>query len=200
MKRLPSPIWAGIIIAVTLSTALAVGFMAATNQQQSAQIAQLSTNSDALRSQVADLGEHPVAPPADTVTGEPGQPGPTGAKGDKGDRGSDGLDGATGPVGPAGPTGPPGIPGSDGTPGVNGSSGPAGDNGQPGPAGADGAPGQPGADGAPGQPGMDGQPPSLWTFTDALGVTYTCTRTDPFDPASPVYNCTANTPGVGGAQ
>lgn len=58
--------------------------------------------------------------------------------------------------------------------------------------GVDGAPGQPGADGAPGAPGADGasgQPPSSWTYTDGLGFSYTCTRTDPFDASAPTYEC-----------
>lgn len=40
----------------------------------------------------------------------------------------------------------------------------------------------------PGPSGAPGQPPASWTFT--YGSTgYTCTRTVPFDPASPQYTC-----------
>jgi hypothetical protein len=52
-----------------------------------------------------------------------------------------------------------------------------------------GDPGNPGSDGKDGSDGQDGQPPVSWTYTDALGMQHTCTRTDPFDPASPTYAC-----------
>jgi hypothetical protein len=50
--------------------------------------------------------------------------------------------------------------------------GPAGRDGQD---GKDGRDGLPGVDGAPGPPGP---PPSSWTFTDATGITQTCSDTD----------------------
>jgi hypothetical protein len=64
-----------------------------------------------------------------------------------------------------------------------------------GPAGASGAAGQNGTDGAAGAPGAagtdghDGAPPVAWTYTDPIGMQHTCTRTDPFDPAAPTYQC-----------
>lgn len=87
-------------------------------------------------------------------------------------------------VGQAGVNGTAGQPGTDGTPGV------------------DGAPGTPGADGAPGPAGPDGtpgQPPLSWTWSDARD-TYTCTRTDPFDPASPTYTCAPSAPNQGASK
>ncbi|MEO7260245.1 MAG: hypothetical protein ABI047_03145 [Jatrophihabitantaceae bacterium] len=107
--------------------------------------------------------------------------------------------------GPAGSdaTGAPGVsgaPGASGAPGQNATAdqvaaavatycaaheqcaGPAGADGRD----ATGAPGSPGPSGASGGPG---QPPVSWTYTDALGVDHTCSRTDPFDAAAPTYRC-----------
>lgn len=160
------------------------------NQEQSAQIAQLASNNDALRDQVQARGEVPVAPPAETVTGEPAR---------------DGVDGRDGQDGRP-PTATEvlaavatycelriscvGQPGADSAvPGPPGES-IKGDPGADGAAGRDGTDGQPGTDGAAGPPGADGQPPLSWTFTDARGFTQACARTDPFDPTAPTYSCT----------
>jgi len=137
-------------------------------QQQGAIISTLAANNDELREQVDDLGEVPVAPPSDDVIED-----------------APAIPGATGPQGPAGPQGPRGEPGKDGKDGTDGAAGPSGQ------AGTDGSPGATGAQGAPGPAGTDGaagQPPTSWTF-QWLGFTYTCTRTDPFDAASPQYEC-----------
>jgi len=134
-------------------------------QQQGSVIATLSANNDALREQVIEQGEQPVAPPSDEVTDEaPTVPGPQGQPGPQGPRGEPGEDGKDGP---AGPPGPAGTNGTDGAAGATGATGPAG------PAGPSGAP---------------GEPPMSWTF-DWLGFTYACTRTDPFDAAAPTYEC-----------
>jgi uncharacterized protein HemX len=37
--------------------------------------------------------------------------------------------------------------------------------------------------------GQNGQPPVSWTYTDALGFSHTCGRTDPFDASAPTYTC-----------
>lgn len=79
--------------------------------------------------------------------------------------------------------GPPGVDGTDGVNGTDGATGPQGPQGDTGPAG------QAGADGTNGTNGADGQPPVSWTYTDDLGITHTCTRTDPFDPTAPTYTC-----------
>ena len=105
------------------------------------------------------------------IPGVPGAAGDRGPQGEKGEQGERGFAGPPGATGPAGDTGGAGAPGADGSPG------------QP---GADGAPGAPGA---PGTPGADGQPPLSWTYTDALLITHTCTRTDPFDATAPTYTC-----------
>ena len=132
-----------------------------------AKITQLSASTDALRVQVQEQGEIPVAPPAETVTGEPGETGLQGPRGFRGDRGDTGL---------IGTAGIPGVAGAAG--GIGGQ-------------GADGADGAAGATGAGGTNGTAGEPPASWTWTDDAGVTYVCNRTDPFDPAFPTYSCTA---------
>lgn len=123
---------------------------------------------------------------ADCVTDAPSVAEVTnGAPGDRGPSGRDGRDGDMGLPGQAG------QPGQDGTPGTPGRDGADGTNGTN---GTDGAAGQPGAPGAQGPSGSDGQPPLSWTYTDAFGLSFTCTRTTPFDPAAPTYQC-APTPG-----
>lgn len=111
--------------------------------------------------------------------GDQGPPGPPGPKGDPGAAGAPGLLGATGP---AGAPGLPGEAGEQGPAGEPGADGPAGPQGEPGPAGPQGERGEPGV------AGPAGSPPVSWTYTDILG-THTCTRNDPFDPASPTYTC-----------
>lgn len=89
--------------------------------------------------------------------------------------------GAAGAAGVAGKTGPSGRPGDPGTAGVDGK------DGQPGPQGVQGDPGPAGTDGTD---GADGQPPVSWTQPGRTpGETETCTRTDPFNPAQPAYQC-----------
>lgn len=177
------------LVAFSLQGAEHDQFMVA--QQRHATIVQLSKNNDALRTQIEKLGQKPVAPSAASVIA--GINGENGLNGSNGVNGRDGrgvvsftcqadgswlilFDDATtqtvgGPC--VGATGGTGATGADST--------------IPGPAGANGADGAPGA---------DGQPPLSWTFpyTDELGktTTYTCTRSDPFDPSAPTYTCSAN--------
>lgn len=132
-------------------------------------------NAEKLYQQLIDLGKVPAAQKPSEVV-----PGAAGATGATGPRGDIGLPGQTGPQGPPGPTG------ADGATGATGTAGPSGVQGDPGPAGPQGPAG---ATGATGPAGTDGQPPLSWTYTDALGIQYTCTRTDPFDPAAPTYTC-----------
>jgi hypothetical protein len=56
-------------------------------------------------------------------------------------------------------------------------------------AGKDGTNGTNGIDGQNGTNGVDGQPPSSFTFTDRLGMTYTCT---PNPPGSSTYTCASD--------
>lgn len=106
----------------------------------------------ALRQQVVEEGETPVAPdptravedlpdrmevpvPIPGPRGLTGSPGPSGSPGRDGSDGSDGtsgVDGAPGVVGPTGPAGPQGEPGATGP---QGEQGPRGDTGEQGPAG-----------------------------------------------------------------
>lgn len=172
------------IMCVTLLTLAAVLLSWSTMGEQSHVIDELSVNNDALRAQVKSAGETPVAPPAEAVTGSqvapvPGPTGVTGATGPRGERGDIGLPGQ---IGPQGEPGADGKNGADGRPGVDGAPG------------SPGAQGPAGSTGAQGPPGPDGQPPVSWTYTDALGLSFTCTRPAPFDPAAPTYQC-APTPG-----
>lgn len=142
------------------------------------QIGALGTGLDDVRNQVKRCADkranapgcnEPVTPPATTVIA-----------GTAGQAGSQGLTGAPGATGPEGPVST--VPGPKGDPG----------DAVVGPPGQDGAPGQNGADGAPGKDGSngaDGQPVFAWTYTDGLGIQYTCVRDDPFDPAKPTYHC-----------
>lgn len=146
---------------------------------------------------------------AEQVQANPGQP-IAGPKGDKGDKGDPGDDGATGSTGAKGDTGTAGRAGSAGTKGADGLTGAAGDDGKdgaqglPGTAGAAGAKGDTGAKGEPGPKGDTGavgpQGPAgkdgadgaagaavqSFTFTDASGISYTCT---PNPPGSQTYTC-----------
>jgi hypothetical protein len=128
---------------------------------------ELANQAEALAQQVRGLGKRPVVEPRSPAEIIPGPEGPVGP---------------IGPMGLQGPAGPTGTPGPVGETGPEGPQGPAG---EPGPAGTDGAPG---ADGTDGADGADGQPPQSWTFTFA-NQTYTCTRDEPFDEASPTYHC-----------
>ena len=187
-KRPPAWMRSVAILAATFTLLIGVGSSAVTNGYQQAQISTLSANNDALRQQVQQLGQKPVAPPAQDVTGTVPTVAPI--PGPSGSRGADGRDGrdATSEqiaqgvseycLAHANCTGPAGPAGRDGT------------NGLPGPAGADGAAGTNGADGAPGlpgTPGAPGEPPVSWTTADGEF----CSRTTPFDPAAPTYSCVA---------
>ena len=118
-----------------------------------------------------------------TVPGTPGTPGSTGPGASDGQvfRQVESFCTVTllcrGEAGAAGPAGPPGasVPGTPGSPGesIVGPQGPKGDPGES----------------ITGPPGADGQPPFSWTYTDMLGVSHTCARTDPFDASAPTYNC-----------
>lgn len=131
----------------------------------------------------------------------PGQVGPAGATGSTGPTGVQGIqgppgaDGVNGPRGVPGPAGAPGMNGADGGPGpvgAQGDPGPTGPQGNPGaagPAGPTGPVGATGPAGANGPAGAEGEPPKSWTYTDALGLQHTCTRTDPFNPDAPTYTC-----------
>jgi hypothetical protein len=155
----------GVLLACLTGLVVTTISQSAALQQQGGIIATLSANNDALREQVLDQGEQPVAPPADDVIDDaPALPGPQGE---------------AGPRGPRGFAGPPGPAGQDGA---------AGADGQSGADGAAGSPGAPGATGPSGPAGDDGEPPASWTFT-WLAITYTCTRTDPFDASAPTYEC-----------
>ncbi|MCI2959558.1 collagen-like protein [Agromyces atrinae] len=163
-------------------------------------------NAESLYDQLLAEGVRPDAERPSEVVSTPGTQGP---RGDAGrpptlDEISSAVErycaprsGCIGPAGLAGSDGAPGIAGASGQPGSEGPAGTPGANGQPGdtgPAGPPGPTGLPGTDGAPGidgAPGPAGQPPSSWTFTDD-GVQHTCSRTDPFDPASPTYICAAS--------
>jgi hypothetical protein len=119
----------------------------------------------------------PTAPAPEAIPGPQGTAGasgPSGATGARGEKGDIGVPGQTGPKGETGATG------------SEGAAGPAGAQGDPGPAGAQGPAG---ATGATGPAGAAGVPPLSWTYTDPLGIPYSCTRTDPFDPTAPTYSC-----------
>jgi len=115
----------------------------------------------------------------------------------------------SGPGGKTGRNGNNGLNGHNGSPGATGAEGPgptsdqvaaavssfcAAHNQCQGPAGASGSRGASGATvtGPPGENGSngaDGQPPLSWTYVDHIGMTHTCTRDDPFNPAAPTYHC-----------
>lgn len=148
-------------------------------QQQGSVISTLSANNDALREQVLEQGEEPVAPPADDVVEDSGEQGPAGLDGTDGvsvlsvscqANGSWAVLYSNGRV--QTDVGP--CVAKNGIDGQTGATGPAGaDSTVPGPAGA---------------AGSDGEPPVSWTFEWAA-FTYLCTRTDPFDASAPTYEC-----------
>ena len=168
-----------VVTAIAVAGLLAaMVFLMVGTTDRDAKIDRLSAGNDALRVQVQEQGEIPVAPPAETVTGETGAEGLQGPRGFTGDRGDAGVIGIAG------------IPGQTGSPGVDGAGGADGADGAdsvtPGPVGATGADST-----TPGPAGPAGEPPASWTFTDRSGAAYDCNRTDPFDPTSPAYECTA---------
>jgi hypothetical protein len=113
----------------------------------------------------ADAGPCTGPPGIPGVTGSPGaagQPGPAGSPGATGPTGSAGQPGQAGPAGPPGPTGDPGPSGPAGPPGTSGAAGPA---------------------------GPAGKPPAGWTWTDPVGVTYSCDRDQASPDSAPRYTC-----------
>jgi len=167
----PLVILASLVLAGTLAGLVVVNLaQTVTIQGQSATISALATNSDALRNQVKDSGQKPVAPPADSVVDSPPK---DGAVGRAGSDGSDGKDGLIGLTGAAGAMGLPGELGADGVAGVDGSDG--ADSTTPGPVGATGAdsavPGPSGPTG-PGIASIACQEDGTWLFT----LTDTTTR------------------------
>jgi len=182
----PLVISAALLLACTLAGLVGVNLaQTVTIQGQSATISALATNSDALRDQVKDSGQKPVAPPADSVVASAPKDGAPGSRGDDGQDGRPGLPGVTGLTGltgELGATGAPGSPGATGSDGSDGSAGAAGSNGSdgadsttPGPAGATGAdstvPGPSGPTG-PGIASIACQADGTWLFT----LTDTTTR------------------------
>lgn len=141
-------------LATVLVVGLLLGSAMASIWQLRHDFEQAQEDRAALRAQVLDLGETPVAPgPA----GERGDEGPPGPQGERGRDGRDGVDGESpaclfepgrcvGPAGPAGPQGPAGRDGVDGQDGTPGEPGPAGEQGPAGPAGPQGPQGEPGPD------------------------------------------------------
>ena len=138
---------------------------------------------DALARQVQLLGASPVAGPPGS-RGLPGQSvtGPRGAVGEPG------AVGPSGEPGPSGPSGAAGVPGPTGSPGAAGATGVQGPAGAAGPEGPQGPKGDAGDTGATGPQGPAGPAPSGWSWTDGLGVTYTCV---PDSEGSTHYSCTA---------
>ena len=138
--------------------------------------------------QLRDNGINPATPTPAQVAKD----GAVGAQGDKGDRGPGPTDAQVlygiqqycsvqncrGETGATGAAGAPGSPGANGD-SITGPQGPKGDPGDPGES----------ITGPAGTNGANGQPPFSWTYTDKLGGSHTCTRTDPFDPAQPTYQC-----------
>lgn len=187
---------AGLAVVFVAGVVYLSMFLASVNSDLRDQLNASTANGDKLYNQLLDHGVKPTAKkPSDVV------PGPQGEPGEKGDPGRPPTDseilGAVqsycalrvdcqGPAGPMGPVstvpGPQGVPGKDGAdstvPGPQGPAGPAST-----------VPGPAGAPGTPGAPGVDGQPPTSWVYDDANGRTHTCSRTDPFDPVSPTYEC-----------
>lgn len=174
MRRVLTLLAAGVFIIAAVALATTAVLQSITLQQQGSVIATLSANNDALRIQVLEQGETPVAPPAAEVAGPVGPqgPGPTEEQVSIAVRAYCASGSCTGPAGPPGPAG------QDST--VPGPQGPVG----PGST----VPGPQGPEGPAGPSGADGQPPSSWSY-QWLGITYTCTRTEPFDPSTPTYTC-----------
>lgn len=161
----------GLTVKLLVFAALTVAVMGVLwNIRQ--ELDQAKRDNKVLAQQVVALGGVPQ------VTPQPGPVGPTGSPGTNGVNGLNGRNGNTGQPGPAvtGPAGSQGPAGATvtGPPGVIG------------PSGAPGKDGKDGADGATGPAGKEGPPPSRWSWTDSLGVTYTCTQTS---SGSTTYDC-----------
>lgn len=124
-------------------------------------VSTLASDVRALRTQVTDQGETPVAPdPSDAVDDLPARaevpvsvPGARGAQGERGEPGDPGQPGETGTPGQAGEDGADGKDGAPGEPGADGATGPAG---PAGPAGATGPQGERGEKGDQGEAGPPG--------------------------------------------
>lgn len=178
--------WLPLTAALAFAALMAAG-MAAIGDVRS-HLRQSEQNQHVLSDQVKNLGGVPLVTPSVGPRGERGETGPPGQT-------------IVGPRGSPGPSGPPGRPGKDGRdgsvgpsgpPGVAGSPGPKGEPGETvtGPPGPRGEPGEDGKDstvpGPRGEPGPTGPPPSGWTYTDHLGIAYTCT---PDEPGSTHFTC-----------
>ncbi len=199
----------GVLLTLGLLGALLFLMLRVTEQDST--IDQLSRNNDALREQVNDLGQNPVAPPAESVTGNSpstGQPGPSGDAGPRGPQGDPGRPPTAAEIFTAVDVycaahnacqGAPGLPGRDGLNGapstVPGPQGPAGTASTvPGPQGPQG---EPGTAGAPGTPGANGrgvntiecQADGSWLITYTDGSTSTtsgpCRIPDPTPTPTP---------------
>jgi hypothetical protein len=173
------------------------------NQERLARSAENNAEAAAvLAEQVRELGERPAVEPTqlpEVIEGPPGEPGQRGQRGpqgpsgdvgetgDRGPRGYMGRVGERGPQGEMGPRGEPGATGPKGEPGEPGATGATGPQGPPGPAGERGPQGPPGPAGSNGSDGRDAFP---FTFSfivednPAQSTTYTCTITDPAEPAT----------------
>lgn len=189
-KGLAGPNTVALLLTIGLLGALVFGMV--TIDSQSRQIAQLSSNSDALREQVKAAGEVPVAPPAKAVVGEPGKDGGQGDSGPPGRAPTTEEVASSVAVYCSTRTDCQGSPGAPST--IPGATGEAGTNGQdstvPGPVGPTGpASTTPGPKGDTGTTGDDGEPAVSWTFSTTPGGEQTCSRTEPFDPAAPTYAC-----------
>lgn len=161
--------------------------------ETNAQVA--TTTSDAaerLCAQVEQLHRRCVVDPSELPKPQPGPQGARGPIGPKGDRGERGDAGAPGPPGsaPACLSSPGQCVGAPGPRGDQGDPGPAGADGEPGPAGPQGDPGPPGPVGAAGAPGPAGSPPASWTWTDADGTRWRCSRDAGSPDSAPTYTCT----------
>lgn len=166
-------------------------------------IAALAGAVDELRVQVLNLGEEPVAPPAEDIVENP--PSVVAIPGPEGPRGPQGATGAPGsPCQPANPNciGPPGPIGPAGAAGSDGATGPAGDTGATGApgesiVGPQGPQGETGVTGATGPQGPAGPPGPAGATTCPEGFTLT-----PFVLNSPegqvdALICIANQPAGG---
>lgn len=182
--------WATVlVVALTLGilTAGAIYLAAGNNdlradlKAERADVRAATANAEKLYQQLLEEGIKPAAEKPAEVEAAPGQNGETGPRGFTGDQG---------PRGDTGPTGVAGLLGATGGVGSAGLNGSSGADGTAGSTGADGSTGPAGATGSDGTVGAAGQPPMSWTFTTTPGGDQTCTRTDPFDPASPTYSCT----------
>lgn len=156
----------------------AFAWIVITMQNLSSQVRIANAARDALARQVQSLGHTPVAGPPGS-RGLPGQSvtgpqGPQGIAGSPGPSGAPGTNGSVGTPGEAGPTGAAGAPGTDGAQGPAGAAGPQGEQGPK------------GDTGDTGPQGAAGPAPSSWTWTDPLGITYTCV---PDSDGSTRYTC-----------